>query len=74
MWHFKLKVVQIEEESVENAAAYSLLPWIKNKIFSKAYVIAIGCIKGKYENLIVPSSELYIIYGWSWEILATKKV
>ena len=60
-------------ELAENTIVYSVMPWIKNNQILKACVILFGFRKGKTENFVVPSSDLYFVFGWIFEILGTKK-
>ena len=45
-----------------NAPVYSFLLSIKNFKILKVTFIPFGCRKAKTENLVVPSSELYLFY------------
>ena len=56
-------ILKIMPELAENAPVYSFLPSIKNYQISKACVIPFGFRKGKTENLVVPSSKLYLVFG-----------
>ena len=60
-------------ELEENAPVYSFFPWIKNCKISKNCVIQFGFRKGKTENFIFPSSELYLVFWWIYSILGTEK-
>ena len=51
-------------ELAESEPVYSLLPWIKNYLFSRDCVIAFVFRKGKTVNLGVPSSERYPLSWW----------
>ena len=49
-------------ELAENAPVYSSFPLINNYPIKRDFMIAFGCGKYKNGNLVVPSSELYLVF------------
>ena len=50
-------------ELAENVPVLNFLPSKKNSQILKANVILFGFRKGNTGNLVVPSSELYLVFG-----------
>ena len=61
-------------ELAENEPANRLWPWKKNYQISKACVFPFGFRKWKAGNLLVPSSELHLVFVSIYSILGIEKV